>query len=167
MRHGNIFRSGTIANRGGLLVKSHSGITPYPRRASPEFLLRSQTCQPVRKRRTSQQSDLQDPARGRAVSRHSGLRRHGGAAGGERHSVAPQFHSAGPARPGQDAADPHADHAAGRVHAVRGRLRNPRQPVPADLPPLPRPDRGEGRRDAHRAGSTASSATWRSWPRRM
>ena len=38
-------------------------------------------------------------------------------------------------------------------------------PVPADLPPLPRPGRRAGRRHAHRLAATASSATSRSWPR--
>ena len=52
-------------------------------------------------------------------------------ASGERHSFAAQFHSAGPARPGQNAPDPHADHAARRRAALRGRLRDPRQSLPA------------------------------------
>ena len=47
-----------------------------------------------------------------AVSRHRGLRRHRGAAGGERGALEAQLHSAGPARAGEDAPDPHADDAA-------------------------------------------------------
>ena len=75
------------------------------------------------------------------VSGHRRVRRHGRAAGGQRGSFAPQLHSARTARAGQDAPDPHADHAAGRMDAVRRGLRDPRQSVPADLPALPRPDR--------------------------
>ena len=38
----------------------------------------------------------------------------------------------------------------GRRAALHGGLRDPRQSVPSDLPPLPRPGRPDGRRHAHR-----------------
>ncbi len=60
---------------GGLLVQSHSGITPHLRCASSEFLFRGQTGRPFRKRRTPQQSDLQNPAWRHAVSRRSSVTR--------------------------------------------------------------------------------------------
>ena len=56
----------------------------------------------------------------------------------------------GLARPGKNAADPHADHAARSVAAVRRRMRDSRQSVRADLPALQAADRGEGRCDADR-----------------
>ncbi len=48
---------------------------------------------------------------------------------------------------------------------VHRRLRNSRQSVQADLPPLPRSDRGNGRRDADRLADAPTSATWKSSPR--
>ena len=63
------------------------------------------------------------PRRRGALPRHHRLRRHGGAAGGQRHPLAAQLHPARPARPGEDAAPARVDHAARRAHPRRRRAR--------------------------------------------
>ncbi len=89
-------------------------------------------------------------ARGDALSRHRGLRRHGGAADCECGSVEAELHSAGAARAGEEPHSARADGAARRADAVCGGLRDSRQSLPAAVPALPRPDCGARRRDADR-----------------
>ena len=60
---------------------------------------------PHSQRRTPKQPDLQAEAPRRPVFRHCGLRRYGGAAGGQRSSFAAQLHSAGASRAGEDSSD--------------------------------------------------------------
>ena len=82
--------------------------------------------------------------------RHRRLRGQRRSAGGQRDSVPAQFHPAGIARTGENPPDPHADHAVRSVDALRRRMRDSRQSVRPDLPPMQGADRGEGRCDAHR-----------------
>ncbi len=105
-------------------------------------------------------------ARETGVSRHRGLRGHGDPADCERRSVEAELHSAGAARAGEEPHSARADGAAGRADAVRGGLRDSRQSLPAAVPALPRPDCGARRRNADCVARRATSATWRSWPRR-
>ena len=70
---------------------------------------------------------LRNSARRSTLPGHSRLRRHRRSANRQRHSLPPQFHSAGPARPGQKPHPARPDRPARRRNSRHRRLRNPRQ----------------------------------------
>ena len=83
-----------------------------------------------------------------ALPRHHRLRRHGRPADRQRHSVAPQFHPARPARPGEEP-HPARPHGPARRRDCRGAgLRDSRRPAGAALRRLPGARQGGRRRPA-------------------
>ena len=122
-------------------------------------------CRPFRKGRNSRKPDLPLAAKRTAVSGHRRIRRHRSAAGRQCRSVAAQFHSAGPARPGQDATDPHAHDVTGRVLPYVAGCEihdNPYRPICRRCRDTASPRWATKRRSL---GCIATSATSRNWRR--
>ena len=159
----------TIAVRSGHFHHGpNSGTSQYTCLITRQPFFRRSHRRQKRQRRAPRQSDLQAPARRSAVSRHCRdiedtvvpqvvnaiLSRHNFILLGLRGQAKTRL-----IRMLTTLLD--------RGHALRRGLRDSRQPVPPDLPPLPRSDRGAGRRNAHRLAHAATIATWKNWPRRM
>ena len=104
----------------------------------------------------------------KALSRHRRLRRHRRAAGGQRTSFPPQLHSARAARPGEDASDPHADHAARSLDSLSWQaVRFTTIPYAPLCRPLQAAD-SRSRAMRHRLrGWRPTIVTWKNWPRPM
>ena len=116
-------------------------------------------------RRGAREPGRAPPRRTGALPRHHRLRRHGRPADRQRHPVAPQFHPARPARPGEEPHPARPHRPARRRDCRRAGLRDPRRPAGAALRRLPGARHGGKATPCRSAGCRATSATSRSSPR--